>query len=83
MPKFIDVDKAKTMLAGDYPIQKVIRIVLDALPVADVVEVVRCKDCVNRIEFDTNKYHCVLTECYCGETGYCSYGVRKENNGGE
>ena len=44
----------------------------------DVVEVVRCKDCVNRVEFDTNKFHCELTGYYCGETGYCSDGAPKE-----
>jgi hypothetical protein len=43
---------------------------------ADVVEVVRCRDCVNRVEFDTNKFHCELTGYYCGETGYCSDAVR-------
>lgn len=46
-------------------------------PTADVVEVVRCKDCVNRVEFDTNKFHCEITGYYCGETRYCSDGVRK------
>ena len=44
----------------------------------DIVKVVRCKDCVNRVEFDTNKYHCQNTGYYCGETGYCSDGVPKE-----
>ncbi len=43
---------------------------------ADVVEVVRCKDCVNRVQFDTNKFHCELTGYYCGEMGYCSDAVR-------
>ena len=44
----------------------------------DVVEVIRCKDCVNRVEFDTNKFHCELTGYYCGEKGYCSDGTPKE-----
>lgn len=48
----------------------------------DMVEVVRCKDCVNRIEFDTNKYHCEITGYYCGETAYCSDGVRERMKGG-
>lgn len=47
-------------------------------PAADVVEVVRCKDCINRVQFDTNRFHCELTGYYCGETSYCSDGVRKE-----
>lgn len=45
---------------------------------ADYTKVVRCKDCVNRVEFEPNKYHCENTGYYCGETGYCSDGVRKE-----
>ena len=48
---------------------------------ADFVEVVRCKNCINRIEFDTNKFHCELTGYYCGETGYCSDGTPKERGG--
>ena len=50
---------------------------------ADVVAVVRCKDCVAREQFDTNKYHCTNTGYYCGENGYCSDGVRKTQKGGE
>lgn len=45
---------------------------------SDLVKVVHCKDCINRVQFDTNKYHCELTGYYCGETGYCSDGVRKD-----
>ena len=47
----------------------------------DVVAVVRCKNCVNRVQFDTNKFHCELTGYYCGEMGYCSDGVPKERGG--
>lgn len=47
----------------------------------DVVKVIRCKDCVNRVEFDTNKFHCELTGYYCGEKGYCSDGTPKERGG--
>ncbi len=49
---------------------------IDNEPTADVVKVVRCKDCINRVEFDTNKFHCELTGYYCGEMGYCSDAVR-------
>jgi hypothetical protein len=54
------------------------RIEIGKIPAADVVEVVRCKYCVNRVQFDTNKFHCEITGYYCGETGYCSDGVRKQ-----
>ena len=50
---------------------------------ADVVAVVRCKDCVAREEFAPNKYHCTNTGYYCGENGYCSDGVRKTQKEGE
>lgn len=45
------------------------------IPTADVVKVVRCKDCVACEEFEPNKFHCKNTGYYCGETGYCSDGV--------
>ena len=48
------------------------------ISVDDVVKVIRCKDCANRVEFDTNKFHCELTGYYCGEKGYCSDGTPKE-----
>ena len=48
------------------------------------VEVVRCKDCIAREEFAPNKFHCTNTGYYCGETGYCSDGVRTpKERGGE
>ena len=59
---------------------------LNKLPTADVVEVVRCKDCKH---FSTSKYHtgeeytCCDMWSYdemieCKENGFCSYGERKE-----
>lgn len=53
--------------------------IADHLIENDAVIVVRCKDCVNRTQFDTNKFHCELTGYYCGEMGYCSDGIRKED----
>lgn len=53
---------------------------VELLPAADVVPVVRCKDCVNRVEFDTNKFHCELTGYYCGERGYCSDGRKRTSD---
>ena len=50
---------------------------VELLPTADVVEVVRCKDC---------KFFCREYRCYCGEFGgivteedFCSRGERKTN----
>ena len=45
-------------------------------PTADVVEVIRCKDC-ERYNKPRLKY-CSLTLCYMQSDDYCSYGKRKE-----
>lgn len=52
------------------------RRVLQNIPSADVVEVVRCKDC----KWAGRDEHCPAIEMYmvCGGNGYCSYGERKE-----
>lgn len=90
MQRYIDADKFIEWLdAGHFRSanevclseNNVIRMI-KSQPAADVVEVVRCKDCVNRVEFDTNKFHCKLTGYYCGETGYCSDAVSKQKKGG-
>ena len=46
-----------------------------AKPTADVVEVVRCKDC-KHFESDFCRYDFALNFC-CGDD-FCSYGERKE-----
>lgn len=45
---------------------------IDHAPTADVVEVVRCKDCRNRIEKNWAKCH------GRNPNDFCSYGERKE-----
>lgn len=47
------------------------------VPTADVVEVVRCKDC-KWVGMDE---HCPAIEVYmiCGDNGYCSYGERRDD----
>lgn len=53
-------------------------------PFTDAVEVVRCRNCIRKAEWLTNKYGAI----YCGYSGmyivdedidYCSYGVRGNN----
>ena len=90
MARYIDADalikKIFPMGIGDgmYTINaKAVKFAIDNAPTADVVAVVRCKDCVAREEFDTHKYHCTNTGYYCGETAYCSDGVRKTQKEGE
>lgn len=48
------------------------------LPTADVVAVVRCRDCIHRFKDADGDYCCDLDDCYAGDTGFCSYGKRRE-----
>lgn len=55
---------------------------LDELSTADVVEVVRCKDCKNLYPDDTGKLHwCDCHRMFVGLDDFCNYGKRKD--GGE
>lgn len=55
---------------------------LDELPVADVVEVVRCKDCKKLYPDDTGKLHwCDCHRMFVGLGDFCNYGKLKD--GGE
>jgi hypothetical protein len=81
MPRYIDADK----LIAEYDRAHIgapggaRKLMVDA-PTADVVEVVRCKDCKLR---DTEG--CPFMYWYCGillgctsDNNYCNYGERKE-----
>lgn len=46
---------------------------LESLPSADVVEVVRCKDCKHADEY----YHCIFSTIWNDKNHFCSYGERK------
>lgn len=50
----------------------------EALPNADVVEVVRCKDCRHYETCNHGKDYCWLLDMGVVENDYCSYGERKE-----
>lgn len=93
MPRYIDADKApsimKEMPMGKQVIDAVMKMVIDRLPTEDVVEVVRCKDCVHHDD-------CICVVCEEGETVVCKresrhvrkdfsciYGKRSESNGRE
>lgn len=58
--------------------------VLADAPTADVVEVVRCKDCAHYHEMEGFDYkgrkahHCVWHSALRGENDYCSDGIRRE-----
>jgi hypothetical protein len=64
-------------------VPNVVNMILDRVPAADVVEVVRCKDCKH-----ATFYSCTADACYRGiiceyrmgaddENFFCSYGERK------
>lgn len=93
MRRYIDADAVleliqeefhKTDVNGEEQIGvlKCHRIVREA-PTADVVEVVRCKDCIHREE--TSLKEIPKEVCWCGKLGsmahdkhFCSYGERRE-----
>ena len=67
---------------------------LDKIPAADVVEVVRCRECKHGIwDEDEQMYKCVVSADFCEEIGdffgfieyeeadfYCGRGERRDNN---
>lgn len=63
-------------------VHKKIQMLINATESADVVEVVRCKDCKNYMEWLDGKI-CARLGSYYGDTeptDYCSYGERKDND---
>ena len=62
---------------------------IDDTPTADVVEVVRCKDCAyyaplgDAYEYKGKKaMHCILRASCTGDNYYCADGMRKEKDNG-
>ena len=84
MARYYDMDKLKDMLIaradmvleGKEVFLHVARW-LDLLPSADVVEVVRCKDCVFSEESQGACDYCKLNDCRFDKNGFCSYGEKK------
>ena len=55
---------------------------IDEIPAADVVEIVRCQDCVHCAvrEYDIiDKFECEIFDVFTDPLDYCSHGERKEN----
>lgn len=80
MARYIDADKFKDFVDMMYPVAKQIKEYfkkqIDMQPTADVVEVIRCKDC---------KFRGHIQLCPFGKrnmplaNGYCCYGERRED----
>lgn len=93
MAEYIDRDalvaKFDRMGLGEHSfIEKVfsdgVRTIIAEMPAADVVPVVRCKDCVHWREAVTNDKGfliCPASGMEITESDFCSYGEREENNG--
>ena len=75
MAEYIEREKAWRKVNRAKNIEEALNII-DSLPTADVVPVVRCKDCryydVYRLECH-NPHHNGIINC----EGYCSYGERR------
>ena len=85
MARYIDADNLKEDIAGARIIQKPKYLdaeetlsIIDMQPTADVVEVVRCKNCKHFDSHPEGLYgDCTLSGDYQGNYEYCSYGERK------
>lgn len=81
MSRYIDADELLRKLPDDLPYKASVKRVLMQAPTADVVEVVRCKDCIH---FDKSGacnhfgYYTYVPDV--DEDDYCSYGERGEEN---
>lgn len=53
-------------------LDKTVTAVYESAPAADVVEVVRCKDCKHRFNYGICAYR--------GDNWFCGYGERRANN---
>lgn len=83
MTKYIERDKAVKLifLAADTGRAAKALSLLGKESVADVVEVVRCKDCIYRTFMDWATIWCDFHEINMDQNGYCDQGSKRD--GGE
>ena len=82
MPTYKDVDAILRNLPDDLPYKASVKRVLIQAPEADVVEVVRCRDCKYSIKtthkpYDAFPYLCRKTDEYHADDYYCRCGERR------
>lgn len=83
MARYIDADKAKhefNIGFGGVSHAVIANQIIDSIPTADVVEVVRCKDCEhwNGIGFAENAGWCEKKDTGTLYDDFCNYGTPKE-----
>ena len=91
MARYIDADKLVAWCAETYQAQSTTEgkayvnaflTTVDSCPTADVVEVVRCKDCKRFYRMETSPSYdgrCLGYGYLVEANHYCSYGERSEN----
>ena len=89
MPRYIDADALKELIDGGYDLdfdetpetkRELLRMI-DYQETADVVEVVRCKDCKWLSHFDDEEVAlwCGVWSNATNEDSFCSWGERRED----
>ena len=77
--RHIDADALLDKLPDDLPYKASVKRVLMQAPAADVVEVVRCKDCKHYVAGDeVFASHCRLYGAQAYDDDFCSHGERRE-----
>lgn len=83
MARYIDIEP---VLADKVSNAYISRFELEQQPAVDVVEVVRCKDCIYRSQYCTSDglYKCGTIDGYLFKSDdFCSYGQKGVNNNEE
>lgn len=82
MSRYIDADKVTEAFVkaakqvGNIGDQIAFRMMINEIPAADVVEVVRCKDCKHWQDGGFSSY--CICDGFTHSDDYCSYGERKD-----
>ena len=85
MSRYIDVDELKENICkrvNNPAIRGWLNRLIDDTPTADVVPVVRCKDCKYYVDqYCTRDIKCRTNMFYMCADDFCSYGKRRVNDG--
>ena len=79
MARYIDADALMELVGRErLDTRERIANLIERQPTADVVEVVRCKDCKHGSQYTNDKVWCSLGATSYRPNDYCSYGERRE-----